>query len=197
MAGPTKGGRERHPRRSGELLLETTSLSPRSLIPDIVQRPRSGPFHIHAAPARRPVSVLSTRVQRHAAMDPEPSARSPAANVTQDGAAGPSPRKKQKRNKPTLSCEECVERKTKVCRCARQCDGRGASLLFAPRMPRWDWENVNAALTPCSATAGGPNVSRASSGNRSANTPRSRTSSPLQSECFFPCARTTSPGPRC
>jgi hypothetical protein len=24
-------------------------------------------------------------------------------------------RKKQKRNKPTLSCEECVERKTKVC----------------------------------------------------------------------------------
>jgi hypothetical protein len=25
------------------------------------------------------------------------------------------PKKKQKRNKPTLSCEECVERKTKVC----------------------------------------------------------------------------------
>jgi hypothetical protein len=25
-------------------------------------------------------------------------------------------RKKQKRNKPTLSCEECVERKTKVSR---------------------------------------------------------------------------------
>lgn len=25
-----------------------------------------------------------------------------------------SPKKKQKRNKPTLSCEECVERKTKV-----------------------------------------------------------------------------------
>jgi hypothetical protein len=24
------------------------------------------------------------------------------------------PKKKQKRNKPTLSCEECVERKTKV-----------------------------------------------------------------------------------
>jgi hypothetical protein len=29
-------------------------------------------------------------------------------------AAAPPPRKKQKRNKPTLSCEECVERKTKV-----------------------------------------------------------------------------------
>jgi len=27
---------------------------------------------------------------------------------------GPSPKKKQKRNKPTLSCSECVDRKTKV-----------------------------------------------------------------------------------
>lgn len=33
-----------------------------------------------------------------------------------DGSASPSdtPAKKQKRNKPTLSCFECVERKTKV-----------------------------------------------------------------------------------
>jgi hypothetical protein len=30
------------------------------------------------------------------------------------GRAAAPPRKKQKRNKPTLSCEECVERKTKV-----------------------------------------------------------------------------------
>lgn len=30
-------------------------------------------------------------------------------------AAADQPRKKQKRNKPTLSCFECVERKTKVC----------------------------------------------------------------------------------
>ena len=29
----------------------------------------------------------------------------------------PPPKKKQKRNKPTLSCEECVERKTKVSIC--------------------------------------------------------------------------------
>jgi hypothetical protein len=28
---------------------------------------------------------------------------------------GEPPKKRQKRNKPTLSCEECVERKTKVC----------------------------------------------------------------------------------
>lgn len=31
----------------------------------------------------------------------------------EDGSLQP-PKKKQKRNKPTLSCEECVERKTKV-----------------------------------------------------------------------------------
>ena len=30
------------------------------------------------------------------------------------GEAGPPQKKKQKRNKPTLSCIECVERKTKV-----------------------------------------------------------------------------------
>jgi predicted nucleic acid binding AN1-type Zn finger protein len=32
-------------------------------------------------------------------------------------------KKKQKRNKPTLSCEECVERKTKVSACLRSCSG--------------------------------------------------------------------------
>jgi hypothetical protein len=31
-----------------------------------------------------------------------------------EGSTTDPPRKKQKRNKPTLSCEECVERKTKV-----------------------------------------------------------------------------------
>ncbi len=32
----------------------------------------------------------------------------------ENGTFSEPPRKKQKRNKPTLSCEECVERKTKV-----------------------------------------------------------------------------------
>jgi hypothetical protein len=32
----------------------------------------------------------------------------------EDGSITQPPKKKQKRNKPTLSCEECVERKTKV-----------------------------------------------------------------------------------
>ena len=34
----------------------------------------------------------------------------------EEGSFPEPPRKKQKRNKPTLSCEECVERKTKVSR---------------------------------------------------------------------------------
>ena len=33
---------------------------------------------------------------------------------TEDGSTAVPPKKKQKRNKPTLSCEECVERKTKA-----------------------------------------------------------------------------------
>jgi hypothetical protein len=32
----------------------------------------------------------------------------------EDGSTSEPQKKKQKRNKPTLSCEECVERKTKV-----------------------------------------------------------------------------------
>lgn len=42
----------------------------------------------------------------------QPSSTSPAAPSAAHGHAPA--RKKQKRNKPTLSCEECVERKTKV-----------------------------------------------------------------------------------
>lgn len=42
--------------------------------------------------------------------DRDSSSASPSATATTD-----QPRKKQKRNKPTLSCFECVERKTKVC----------------------------------------------------------------------------------
>jgi hypothetical protein len=44
--------------------------------------------------------------------DRDSSSASPSATATTD-----QPRKKQKRNKPTLSCFECVERKTKVCGC--------------------------------------------------------------------------------
>ncbi|KAH6631627.1 hypothetical protein F5144DRAFT_592598 [Chaetomium tenue] len=46
--------------------------------------------------------------------DRDSSSASPSATATTD-----QPRKKQKRNKPTLSCFECVERKTKVCETTR------------------------------------------------------------------------------
>jgi hypothetical protein len=42
-------------------------------------------------------------------------ASSPTTTRHNDGlSSAEPPKKKQKRNKPTLSCEECVERKTKV-----------------------------------------------------------------------------------
>ena len=44
-----------------------------------------------------------------------PAATKPAAQQRDHSGDDVQPsRKKQKRNKPTLSCEECVERKTKV-----------------------------------------------------------------------------------
>lgn len=39
---------------------------------------------------------------------------SPEASINLSTPGDAPPKKKQKRNKPTLSCEECVERKTKV-----------------------------------------------------------------------------------
>lgn len=59
-------------------------------------------------------------------MDPE--AR-PKSEPRDDASSPAPPRKKQKRNKPTLSCEECVERKTKVSRqvtCASRRDALDA-----------------------------------------------------------------------
>lgn len=45
-------------------------------------------------------------------LSPEPT--SGAAQQQEQHQQQQPPKKKQKRNKPTLSCEECVERKTKV-----------------------------------------------------------------------------------
>lgn len=51
----------------------------------------------------------------------ESSSQAALSSATPEAAGEGQPvKKKQKRNKPTLSCEECVERKTKVrsrCRC--------------------------------------------------------------------------------
>ncbi|KAH8597289.1 fungal-specific transcription factor domain-containing protein [Bisporella sp. PMI_857] len=63
---------------------------------------------------------------------------SPATTVKFEDAASPldRPKKKQKRNKPTLSCEECVERKTK-------CDrGRPNCLACIKRQSQCKYANV-------------------------------------------------------
>src|SRR5207253_9683998 len=69
-------------------------------------------------------------------------------------------RKKQKRNKPTLSCEECVERKTKV----------SPRLLCAV-----EW-SATCIAEQRSATAAGPIAWPASSGSRHASTRTLQTS---------------------
>lgn len=61
----------------------------------------------HTSPALYPsLSPTATETTFHA---------SPSAAIkNEDGSTAEHQKKKQKRNKPTLSCEECVERKTKV-----------------------------------------------------------------------------------
>ncbi|KAJ9657554.1 hypothetical protein H2201_008155 [Coniosporium apollinis] len=79
-----------------------------------------------------------------------------ALSPTDDG--GP-PKKKQKRNKPTLSCEECVERKTK-------CDrGRPSCLACVKRQSECKYSEV-ANL-----------IATADRGVRSGSTPRSKSKS--------------------
>ena len=64
---------------------------------------------------------------------------SPEASTSTTQGDGP-PKKKQKRNKPTLSCEECVERKTKVripCSFRRNC-WRPVGCSWRPRAESGD-----------------------------------------------------------
>jgi hypothetical protein len=49
---------------------------------------------------------------------------------TEDAFNDGPPKKKQKRNKPTLSCEECVERKTKVSQSSTSPAPSHANLAF-------------------------------------------------------------------
>lgn len=85
-----------------------------------------------------------------------------AGDVTMEG--DEPPKKKQKRNKPTLSCHECVDRKTKVSRIfapfgtvhlflypapfANDIDNPSFSLHWL-----WRWSNCGAGITRCSALA--------------------------------------------
>jgi hypothetical protein len=71
--------------------------------------------------------LVVTPMHAPAAMDPtvysslSPTATADSPSIAdsmqvklENGYPSEHPKKKQKRNKPTLSCEECVERKTKV-----------------------------------------------------------------------------------
>jgi hypothetical protein len=105
------------------------------------------------------------------------------SSMSPDGSVGTGQptRKKQKRNKPTLSCLECVERKTKV-----------SARVFANKKEMVDAEAVamlndvkhdnlssrcGGAESARSAIAAGLTVWRASSDNRHAGTRTWRTSS--------------------
>jgi hypothetical protein len=96
-------------------------------------------------------------------------------SLSPDGSVGTDQRsrKKQKRNKPTLSCEECVERKTKVRARLRE--------LWMMSMPRrWTRRSTitsreREAEDARSATAVDLIVWRASSDSRHAGFPTLRT----------------------
>ena len=84
-------------------------------IPHHQSPPRPQQYH-HVRTGSPAVAPL---LQQDSTPEPSPSRLSPAAgdsvatgSDTQEGSTPAKP--KQKRNKPTLSCHECVERKTKV-----------------------------------------------------------------------------------
>jgi hypothetical protein len=74
-------------------------------------------------------------------------------------------KKKQKRNKPTLSCEECVERKTKVSACSHNCLDGCATWTTPNPLKNTTAESARSVIAPDQI------VSRASSDNRHAGIP--------------------------
>jgi|SRR5690349_3369314 hypothetical protein len=130
--GTVAGSPRENPRSFWETflgLVETTSLH---LFPSHRTAPSR---HIHAAsvrslyrlqltafPAHPPQEgrVCAERIMKEEVINSSTSPEASSNSLTPGD--GP-PKKKQKRNKPTLSCEECVERKTKVrcCPCFDCC----------------------------------------------------------------------------
>jgi hypothetical protein len=140
-------------------LFPPTSCPPLPLASSHLLRRLRHSDHIHALPDRRTRCTMDDEGTQPST-SPDPSTTS----ATGTHADAP-PKKKQKRNKPTLSCEECVERKTKV----------SASL----------WRNASPRLTRRSVTELVPIAWPASSDNQHANTPKSPTCShPPQTRKF-------------
>ena len=94
-----------------------------------------------ASISHRLPSASASTTSRHPTGDYLPDADDQDASTPVDGEEPP--KKKQKRNKPTLSCHECVERKTKVRHfspmhflmlCRAVCISSHSSLLMFPHM---------------------------------------------------------------
>jgi hypothetical protein len=105
----------------GRALLERGNTSVVAFIPANVASSNGGRLHpvavgdtSHALGPRRLGAYRPRCTMDDQGTQPStsPDASTTSATGTTHGDAPP--RKKQKRNKPTLSCEECVERKTKV-----------------------------------------------------------------------------------
>jgi hypothetical protein len=107
--------------------------APPAVIPQLFQEPSSYPlprplpplllqFHQHyhqhvsaaTVPAVTALSATTTTISAGPLAAEEPAPPKAHAAVKAAAEEEPPPKKKQKRNKPTLSCLECVERKTKV-----------------------------------------------------------------------------------
>lgn len=78
-------------------------------LPSVQQFAQQSPYH-----AATYGSVPVTPISAFAPPRTNSVSQSPAQDSRTDTPDGQRTKPKQKRNKPTLSCEECVERKTKV-----------------------------------------------------------------------------------
>lgn len=78
-------------------------------LPPVQQFAQQSPYH-----AATYGSVPVTPISAFAPPRTNSVSQSPAQDSRTDTPDGERVKPKQKRNKPTLSCEECVERKTKV-----------------------------------------------------------------------------------
>lgn len=78
-------------------------------LPPVQQFAQQSPYH-----AATYGSVPVTPISAFAPPRAHSISQSPAQDSRTDTPDGERAKPKQKRNKPTLSCEECVERKTKV-----------------------------------------------------------------------------------
>jgi hypothetical protein len=154
-------------------LVETTS-------PHLFPLHRTAPSrHIHAAPVGSPLKSFLTAFPEPSGIEAAECAErmamkeevvypstSPEASINSSTPGDAPPKKKQKRNKPTLSCHECVERKTKVrsCPCVGRCccSRHGNTCVMTPYEHNSD--------TTRSAIAPGLIVWRVSSDNQHAST---------------------------